>query len=392
MRVLRSHASVTPITVRRLQWTELVDLLASGVRRNELGGPEGELLVVGRPTRAPEPATQVALAEAVAALPVVVAVEADGRGASPGTGETSGEVGAEAIVDLAVDDPVLDLAVDDPVLDLAVERVADVVVDPGATAAVVDRFEQAPVACTALALLLRHHAGRSVADGLVAESAVYSTLQAGPEFATWQLRRPRRSHPEPAPDATPEVDAPRVQVARHGDELVVTLDRPAVRNALDAAMRDELWDAFAVAVADPGLSVRWRGSGGSFCAGGDLDEFGSRSDPAHAHLIRLTRSLGRVVHDLADRTTVELHGACVGSGIELPAFAGRVVATPDTTISLPEPAFGLIPGAGGTVSLPRRIGRHRTAWLALTGASLDAATARSWGLVDEIVAAHPDPR
>ena len=247
MRVLRSHASVTPITVRRLQWTELVDLLASGVRRNELGGPEGELLVVGRPTRAPEPATQVALAEAVAALPVVVAVEADGRGASPGTGETSGEVGAEAIVDLAVDDPVLDLAVDDPVLDLAVddpvldlavERVADVVVDPGATAAVVDRFEQAPVACTALALLLRHHAGRSVADGLVAESAVYSTLQAGPEFATWQLRRPRRSHPEPAPDATPEVDAPRVQVARHGDELVVTLDRPAVRNALDAAMRD----------------------------------------------------------------------------------------------------------------------------------------------------------
>jgi enoyl-CoA hydratase/carnithine racemase len=48
-------------------------------------------------------------------------------------------------------------------------------------------------------------------------------------------------------------------------------------------------------------------------------------------------------------------------------------------------SLGLIPGAGGTVSLPRRIGRHRTAALALTGRTIDAATALEWGLVDEIV-------
>jgi enoyl-CoA hydratase/carnithine racemase len=60
------------------------------------------------------------------------------------------------------------------------------------------------------------------------------------------------------------------------------------------------------------------------------------------------------------------------------------VARPDTVIGLPEVAMGLIPGAGGTVSLPRRIGRHRTAWLALTGRTIDAPTAREWGLVDEI--------
>jgi enoyl-CoA hydratase/carnithine racemase len=60
------------------------------------------------------------------------------------------------------------------------------------------------------------------------------------------------------------------------------------------------------------------------------------------------------------------------------------VARPDTVIGLPEVSLGLIPGAGGTVSLPRRIGRHRTAWLALTGRTIDAATARAWGLVDEI--------
>jgi enoyl-CoA hydratase/carnithine racemase len=46
--------------------------------------------------------------------------------------------------------------------------------------------------------------------------------------------------------------------------------------------------------------------------------------------------------------------------------------------------MGLIPGAGGTASIPRRIGRHRTAWLALTGAELDARTAERWGLVDAV--------
>ncbi|MGB7052901.1 MAG: enoyl-CoA hydratase/isomerase family protein, partial [Acidimicrobiales bacterium] len=51
---------------------------------------------------------------------------------------------------------------------------------------------------------------------------------------------------------------------------------------------------------------------------------------------------------------------------------------------LPEVAMGLVPGAGGTASLPRRIGRHRTAWLALTGYWLDAPVALRWGLVDEI--------
>ncbi len=105
-------------------------------------------------------------------------------------------------------------------------------------------------------------------------------------------------------------------------------------------------------------------------------------------MVRLARSLGRVVDDVADRVTVELHGACFGSGIELPAFAGRVVAAPDTTIALPELALGLIPGAGGTYSLPRRIGRQRTAWLALSGRPIDAHTALGWGLVDEVTAGY----
>jgi enoyl-CoA hydratase/carnithine racemase len=87
---------------------------------------------------------------------------------------------------------------------------------------------------------------------------------------------------------------------------------------------------------------------------------------------------------MSDRVTANIHGACMGSGIEIAAFAHRVVAHPDTRLALPEVGMGLVPGAGGTVSLPRRVGRHRTALLALSGATIDAPTALRWGLVDAV--------
>jgi enoyl-CoA hydratase/carnithine racemase len=61
-----------------------------------------------------------------------------------------------------------------------------------------------------------------------------------------------------------------------------------------------------------------------------------------------------------------------------------VVAAPDTVIRLPEIGMGLIPGAGGTASIPVRVGRERTAYLALSGVELSAEEALRWGLVDEI--------
>jgi len=158
-----------------------------------------------------------------------------------------------------------------------------------------------------------------------------------------------------------------------------------VHNAFDAAMRDALCDAFDLVALDPSIAaVHVRGDGPSFCSGGDLREFGTTRDAARAHLIRTDRSVGRRIDVVKGRITAHLHGACIGAGIELAAFAGHVVAAPDTRIRLPEVAMGLIPGAGGTVSLPRRIGRHRTAHLALTGETIDAALAREWGLVDVV--------
>lgn len=232
-----------------------------------------------------------------------------------------------------------------------------------------------PVAGTALALLLRSSASLAVPAGLVAESATYSALQAGAEFHRWRSGRAARG-PEPGTD--------RVVVERSGSELRITLSRPGRRNAVDWRMRDALTAALADAARQPSLQVVLTGAGPDFCAGGDLDEFGSRPDPATAHLVRLTRSPAMLLHQLSARTTAYLHGACLGAGIELPAFARRVTAAEDTRFALPELGLGLVPGAGGTVSVTRRIGRWRTAYLALTGLSFTAEDALRWGLIDEI--------
>jgi enoyl-CoA hydratase/carnithine racemase len=259
-----------------------------------------------------------------------------------------------------------------PQLDVLVEQ-------PGELAPLLERIARNPQAAAAAVQLLRLSERSSVHDALVAESLVYSTLQSGPEFRAWlAARRPPRERPR-----NPE---PAVQVERCGTRLELWFNRPEKRNAFSAEMRDALVEGLQVAAADPSLvEIVLRGRGPDFCSGGDLDEFGTLPDPATAHWIRSTRNAGRLLASLAARVRVELHGACVGAGMELPAFAAHVSARRDAYFVLPEVALGLVPGAGGTASIPRRIGRQRTAWLALSGARIDAETALAWGLVDELV-------
>jgi hypothetical protein len=235
-----------------------------------------------------------------------------------------------------------------------------------------------PRAAVVLGQLLRMTAPMSVGDALVAESVAYSMLLAGAEFAAWRAGRAVRDDPGPV--------GPAVLVERADRTLTVTLNRPARHNAFGRWVRDEACEALDIALADSTIdAVTLNGAGPSFCSGGDIDEFGSQADVAAGHLIRLERSVGWRLHRLSRRVTADVHGACVGAGLELPAFCGRVRARPDAWFCLPELSMGLIPGAGGTVSLPRRIGRWRTAWLALTGERIDRARALEWGVVDEPV-------
>jgi enoyl-CoA hydratase/carnithine racemase len=240
-------------------------------------------------------------------------------------------------------------------------------------------IEQNPKAALAMAQLLRSRAYEDVATGLFAESTVYGLLQAGSEFKGWLKewkaeRRPKR----------PRETEPPVLVDYEGLIATVTLNRPHVRNAFSRGMRDALADALRGAAYGAAALVVLRGNGPSFCAGGDLTEFGTTRDPSDAHVIRTTRSVPYWAWRCADWLRAEVQGAAVGAGIELAAYAARVAATPDAFFLLPEVAMGLVPGSGGTVSIPRRIGPHRTAFFALSGARLDVPTAHRWGLVDEI--------
>jgi len=210
----------------------------------------------------------------------------------------------------------------------------------------------------------------------VQESLAYSMLLASEGFRAWRAATPVR--------ARADAESPRVRVEQAGTTLSIGLNRPQARNAFDAAMRDALVEALAFALEHPDQPpVVLYGEGPAFSAGGDLDEFGRAQDVGQAHLIRTLRSPARLLRELGPRGSVRLHGACVGAGVEVPAAAARVTAREGAFFRLPEVSMGLIPGAGGTATIPRRIGRQRACYMAISGADVDLATALAWGLVDE---------
>ncbi|WP_067693776.1 enoyl-CoA hydratase/isomerase family protein [Nocardia jejuensis] len=290
-------------------------------------------------------------------------------------------------------------------------------------AAAVARSPQTALTCGHL--LRRTGGGASITSALAAEAAAYSMLLGGNEFERWLIERDSAGQrvaaggklivggdivpvrgplphsvvttgTDPLVDSEPAAGsaipvsemAPEghmVGVRRAGSHLSIVLNNPARRNALSIRMREELLAALTVAEADADIeSVELRGAGPAFCSGGDLREFGAAVDPVAAYLVRLDRAPWRVLDRIADRSTVRVHGACIGAGVEMAAFGGRVCASPDSWFRFPEVAMGLIPGAGGTVSVPRRIGRWRAAWLMLTGTPLSVGEALRWGLVDDV--------
>jgi enoyl-CoA hydratase/carnithine racemase len=209
------------------------------------------------------------------------------------------------------------------------------------------------------------------------ESLAYSTLLGGGEFAAWLAGR--------QPASAEGQALPPLRYEREGDAVRLVLASPGNRNAMTAAMRDALYEGLANVLEDPGEPrVTLLGEGACFSTGGDLAEFGTAQDLARAHLIRTGRSCARLLHRLGNRAEVHLHGACIGSGIEIPAAAHRRVAAPGCFVQLPELAMGLIPGAGGTVTLARAVGRWRLMWLALGNFRLSAAQGLDWGLFQAI--------
>jgi enoyl-CoA hydratase/carnithine racemase len=260
-------------------------------------------------------------------------------------------------------------------------RHMDVRIEPPVTLdAVIRSILAHPNAASVLIHLLRLIEGQGMDAALTQESLAYSLLQGGKEHGAWLAAR------------TPPVALPPggLSVSRIGNRIDIRLDRSHALNAIDRVMRDALFEAFTVASLDPDVTaVTVRGSGRAFCVGADLAEFGTTRDPALAHRIRMQTLPARAIIGCRSRLAVHVHGACVGAGLEMAAFAARLTATRTAWFHLPELGMGLLPGAGGCVSLSHRMGRQRAALLILSGRRIDARTALSWGLVDAIVDADP---
>lgn len=173
-----------------------------------------------------------------------------------------------------------------------------------------------------------------------------------------------------------------VLVEQDGSTLVITLDRPATRNALDRQTAHAVAVALDRLDADPTVTVGvLTGAGGTFSAGMDLKAFqqtGERPEVEGRGLAGLTEA------PPAKPLIAAVEGHAVAGGCELVLACDLVVAAEDAVFGLPEVRRGLIAGSGGLLRLQRLIPPHIAMEHALTGRPVPAAEAHRWGLVNRL--------
>ncbi|MEW6269964.1 MAG: enoyl-CoA hydratase/isomerase family protein [Thermodesulfobacteriota bacterium] len=182
-------------------------------------------------------------------------------------------------------------------------------------------------------------------------------------------------------------ERPAIRLDREERVVTLTLDRPETLNAYDTTMRDEIFAAleWLHAETDVGVLVV-RGNGRAFSSGGDLREFGTAPSPVRAREVRRLRDVWRLWSTLPCVSLAAVHGYAVGGGLEMALLCDLVVCTTDARFALPETALGLVPGVGGTQTLPRAIGLGRAADVLLAGGWIDGREAARSGLALQAVA------
>ncbi len=265
----------------------------------------------------------------------------------------------------------------------ALRSACDVVLtEPKKISAMIKNINHAPLAAMILVQHLRASETLSLTDSLSAESFAYATVQNGPEFQRWLTEYKNRSLPHSKPD----INQPLIDIHIDNNTLILKLNNPKTRNAMNTQMRDALCEALDFAVTNTEFSkVILTGNGATFSIGGALEEFGQTPDPATAHWIRSLRLPAWYLARLQGKLQLHVNGAAIGAGAEMAAFGSYVTASPKAWFQLPELKYGLIPGAGGTASIAHRIGRQKTAYMALSMEKVKAKTALEWGLIDAII-------
>ncbi len=184
-----------------------------------------------------------------------------------------------------------------------------------------------------------------------------------------------------------------IRTERRSEVLVVTIDRPRVRNALTLEMSRELCEVWRSLADDEGLRVAILTGAGdrAFCSGADLREVGpyyrSMTPLERRQLSEHEPGLGGITRNLdAGKPVIAaVNGHCLAGGLELALACDLRIAAEHATFGLPEVGWGIIPGAGGTQRLPRTVPLAIALELLLTGEPIDAATALRIGLLNRVV-------
>jgi crotonobetainyl-CoA hydratase len=185
--------------------------------------------------------------------------------------------------------------------------------------------------------------------------------------------------------ADSQTDAPAALAERRGNVLLITLNRPEARNAVNAAVSIGVGDALHEAQHDPEVrAVVITGAGQSFCAGADLKAISRRENlyhPEHGEW----GFAGYVQHFIDKPTIAAVNGTALGGGTELALASDLVIAEERTKFGLPEVKRGLIAAAGGVFRIVDQLPRKVAMELIFTGEPMTSADALKWGLINQVV-------
>lgn len=184
------------------------------------------------------------------------------------------------------------------------------------------------------------------------------------------------------------MSGPLILYERGDDGIAwITLNRPEVHNAVNMAMRDQLWDALHALRDDPDARVAvFRGAGErAFSAGADISEFGTAPSYVEARRARRERDVWGLMLEIAKPLVAAVHGYAFGAGCEMALLCDIRIASEDATFALPEVTLGYIPSAGGTQTLPRAVPPGIAREMIYAGEPIDARRALAAGLVTRLV-------
>ena len=167
---------------------------------------------------------------------------------------------------------------------------------------------------------------------------------------------------------------------------VITLSRPAARNAMSTRMMEELRACFAGFYVNPDAAacLILTGAGAGFCAGADLKERKGMTDAAWRRQHAILEQMVRGLMDCPVPVIAAVNGPAIGGGMELALACDFIYAAQSARFALTEVTLGIIPGAAGTQNLPRAVGVRRAKEIVLTGAPFSAEEALAWGMVNKV--------